>query len=58
MQEATIRHSFYLLFILQPGFKNVALKAIIQVARLLEGLGPTLLKWAWLLGMDCTNMDI
>jgi hypothetical protein len=57
MQKANIRHSFYFLFV-QSSFKGVVLKAIIQVARLLEGLGPTLLKWTWLLGMDYTNMDI
>jgi len=35
MQEVTIKHFFYFLFLLQSGFKDVALKAIIQVVRLL-----------------------
>lgn len=39
MQEVTIKHFFYFLFVLQSGFKDVALKAIIQVVRLLEGHG-------------------
>jgi hypothetical protein len=57
-QPLDILHGFLTFLTFGLNYATFKLKAIILVPRLLDKPGLPQLRWAWLLGMQCSNIEI